>query len=73
MSFRSDRYASGEKCIWLHTPRGGYGYQVPVNATVMAVARKRILIQVLRKDGVAVQRWVKPESLCKKEVKHGRA
>lgn len=48
---------------WLHKPRGGYGYTVPVPAKVLAVRRTSITIAARTKDGREVTRHVPFESL----------
>lgn len=48
---------------WIHNPRGGYGFAVPVDAVVVRVGPKRVRIRVTLKDGRQVERLVKPESL----------
>jgi hypothetical protein len=53
----------GDQATWLHEPRGGYGYVIPVNAVVVRVGPKRVLIEVARVNGDLVQRWVTPDRL----------
>ena len=53
----------GDQLTWLYTPRGGYGYMIPVNAEVVKVGAKTVRVRVLRTNGQLVERNVKPESL----------
>lgn len=48
---------------WIHNPRGGYGFAVPVDAVVVRVGPKRVRIRVPLKDGRHVERVVVPEKL----------
>lgn len=49
---------------WSHTPRGGYGYVVPVQGRVVSVGRKRVRIAIWRQsDNSEVERDVDPGSL----------
>lgn len=56
-------FEPGQAVTWKYQPRGGYGYIVPVPATVVAVTGKRVRIQVLRRNGQPVKRYVRPEHL----------
>ena len=53
----------GDQVSWSYTPRGGYGWVIPVNAEVVKVNPKTIRILVKRIDGEMVERNVRPESL----------
>ena len=59
--------APGSLVTWMHTPPGGYGYQMPIPARVVHVAKKRVTILVETKGGQTVRRHVKPESLKLRE------
>lgn len=50
----------GMLVTWLHVPRGGYGYAVPVDAKVVALNLQgnRAVIEVQTKDGRTVRRRV---------------
>lgn len=51
---------------WLHTPRGGYGYTMPVDAKCIAHARRPrtwVRIEVKKRTGELVERRVKAENL----------
>ena len=41
----------GDTVIWMHKPRGGYGYMIPVPATVVRIYRVNVLIEAKLKDG----------------------
>lgn len=53
----------GALVTWVYTPRGGYGFNYPVNAEVVKVNGKTIRIRVKRANGALVERNVRPESL----------
>jgi hypothetical protein len=53
----------GQRVRWLHTPRGSYGYIIPVDAEIVSVGPKRIQIQATTKAGTVAVRWVAPENL----------
>lgn len=55
--------SAGDRVTWMHEPRGGYGYQIPVDATVVRVGPRRVLIEAVTAAGVAKQVWVAPERL----------
>jgi len=57
----------GMACTWMHVPRGGYGYMVPVPGVVTKLGISRVRIEVKTHSGRAVQRWVRPESLRRPE------
>lgn len=52
---------------WVHCPRGGYGYSIPVQAKVCEIRKVptgwRVGIEVRTKSGSAVKRWVTPDTL----------
>lgn len=58
-----DELAPGMTVRWLHNPRGGYGFAVPVDVVIMRVGPKRVRIRVPLKDGRQVERVVLAESL----------
>jgi len=58
-----DELQPGMVVRWIHNPRGGYGFAVPVDAVVVRVCLKRVCIRVPLKDGRHVERVVAPESL----------
>lgn len=51
------------RVTWLYTPRGGYGYTMPLDARVLKVTAKRVVIGVRTRDGREVTRTVRPERL----------
>jgi hypothetical protein len=55
--------APGMHVSWIHNPRGGYGFALPVDALVVKVTKSRVRIEVPLHDGTRVARIVKPDSL----------
>lgn len=53
----------GALVVWIHVPRGGYGYQLPIRAKVLLVGREKARIEMKKKDGSLVERVVKVDSL----------
>jgi len=53
----------GAMVMWLHVPRGGYGYVFPVDAKVLGVHSDRARIEVTKADGEIVRRTVRIENL----------
>lgn len=55
-------------CIvtWIHTPRGGYGYTMPVEARVISHSRRprtKVTIEVTTRSGGKVRRTVDAKNL----------
>lgn len=63
MAIAIEQIQPGQQLTWLYSPSGGYGYVIPVNARVVAVKGKRVLIEVARTNGELVERWVTPQKL----------
>jgi hypothetical protein len=63
ISVTIDELSPGQVVRWIHTPRGGYGFTMPIDAIVKKVCEKRVRIEVLLRDGRRVERVVTPESL----------
>lgn len=56
----------GRLMLWIHRPRGGYGYGVAVPAVVLSHAARPgtwVVIEVARRDGSKVKRRVDVASL----------
>jgi len=54
----------GQPVTWHYTPRGGYGYTVPVDATVTKIGPRRVQIEALSQWTRAMKRvWVDPANL----------
>lgn len=53
----------GCSVIWIHVPSGGYGYALPIEATVQRVTRARVTIRLQTKAGTFLTRSVMPERL----------
>ena len=57
-------FKPGDQVTWLHQPRGGYGYVIPVNGEVVRETNYGpVVIRVKTKSGIQVDRRVKPENL----------
>lgn len=49
---------------WLHVPRGGYGFPVPVDAKILSLSgAEHAVIEVQLRDGTPVKRRVRCVSL----------
>lgn len=62
----SDDVFLGALVSWLHTPRGGYGFTMPVDAKVVAFTHRphtRVRIEVRTKGGETVIRTVDAKNL----------
>lgn len=60
----ADAFTIGQRVTWLHQPRGGYGFTVPVDARVIRFSRRgRPVIEVRTAAGEIVTRCVLAESL----------
>ena len=55
----------GALVLWMHKPRGGYGYTIPVDARITALNQNgdRATIEVKTKVGARVSRTVKTSAL----------
>jgi len=57
----------GSKVIWLHQPTGGYGYIIPVPATILRFKERNgknmAKIEVFTVKGQRKTRWVKADNL----------
>lgn len=56
----------GSLVTWIHVPRGGYGFDVPIPAKVCVVARRPrtwVVIEVTTRRGALVKRRVDVASL----------
>ena len=56
----------GDTVIWKQKPNGGYGFIVPVDATILRIGEKMATIEVRRTNGATVKRVVRIESLREK-------
>jgi hypothetical protein len=57
---------SGDHVTWVHTPRGGYGYSMPVDVQIVALHGKHATVRVKKRSGEVVLRRVARSSLRKK-------
>lgn len=69
MKDTKDAFEAGERVVWLYCTRGGYGYVLPVDATVIRTTAKRVRIEAKRTDGTTVVRSVKPENLRRPDAR----
>lgn len=53
----------GLRVVWLHVPRGGYGYVLRVPATVVSASRTHVTIDAERADRSVVRRVVNIKSI----------
>lgn len=53
----------GQRVVWRHQPRGGYGYVIRVPATVVRRTAKRVLIAAQLKTGATKNVWTQPAAL----------
>lgn len=53
----------GAVVTWLHVPRGGYGYVMPVDGKVLSVGRTKVRIEVKSSHGTKLVRSVMPAHL----------
>jgi hypothetical protein len=53
----------GQRVTWLHEPKGGYGYTIPVDGVVRKIGPKRIQIEAKLKSGDTKLTWVNPSKL----------
>lgn len=56
-------FQEGERATWLHRPRGGYGYTVPVSVTVERVGRAKVRVVAPLRSGGERLVWVRPYAL----------
>ena len=56
-------FKPGDAVTWLYTPRGGYGYRIPVDAIVRKLGARRVQIEAPLASGALRLIWVTPEKL----------
>jgi hypothetical protein len=62
----------GELLVWRHTPRGGYGYSIPIPARFVAWGPfDRVKIEIVKRDGQVVRATVLDAALVRKEDARG--
>lgn len=59
----------GDCVTWLYSPHGGYGYVIPVDAEVVRLTPKRVVVRVALWDGTLVERRVRAEMLRERQTK----
>lgn len=62
-------FTLGQRVFWLYETRAGYGYVLPVPATVIGFTAQKVIIAAEKRDGTTVRKRVKPERL--EAVRHG--
>lgn len=62
-SLGAERFKPGDRAIWNHVPRGGYGYIEPIPVVVVRVTAKRVTIEVPLARGGTKRVSVHPMSL----------
>ena len=60
-----DGFEIGDRVIYRHCPKGGYGYIFLIPAKVLGFGRARVKVEVQKADGSRVVRFVRPESLIR--------
>jgi len=68
----ADDIFRGACVVWMHVPRGGYGYAIPIDAKVLLVGRELVRIEVKTAAGEIVERAVKVGSLRWREAVDSR-
>jgi hypothetical protein len=63
MTMDDNTFTPGESVTWLHEQRGGYGFIIPVPATVVKATAKRVVIDAALRSGGTKRVTVKPEKL----------
>lgn len=61
----------GDLVTWTHEPRGGYGYQYAIPATVVRVGAKRVQIEAQTATGAVRRVWVTPDRLERRPGEDG--
>jgi hypothetical protein len=51
-------FIPGDQIIWHYTPSGGYGYVQTIPGKVTKIGNKRIQIEIHKRNGSALIRWV---------------
>lgn len=63
LAMNATPFTPGERLVWRHQPRGGYGYVWPVDVTVVRRGPKRVLVEAPLARGGAKRVWVSPDAL----------
>jgi hypothetical protein len=53
----------GEPVVWLHEPRDGFGFRIPIAAEVVKTGGKRVRLSFSTAASDNEQAWVKPEEI----------
>jgi hypothetical protein len=57
---------AGDRVTWMHIPRGGYGYSLPIDAEIVKLHAKHATVKVKKRSGEVVRRRVTLSSLREK-------
>ena len=57
------QFKVGEELIWMHQPKGGYGYVIPVPVVLDGFTKKQCRVTVKLKDGTSTTVFVKADNL----------
>lgn len=57
---------AGDHVTWMHVPRGGYGYTMPVDAEIVKLHGKYATVKVKKRSGEMVRRRVALTALREK-------
>jgi len=59
----------GDRVTWLHVPRGGYGYSMPLDVEIVKLLANHAMVKVKTRSGDLVQRRVTLSSLRERLVR----
>lgn len=60
-----DMHEVGQRVIWHHTPRDGYGFAIDIESLITKVANKKVLLEFSEADGKKSTAWVSKECIIK--------
>lgn len=60
---RIEDWKPGDRAVWSHSPRGGYGYVFPIKVEVLEVQTNRVKVRAPLSAGGTKDVFVKPENL----------
>lgn len=63
---------SGDRVSWMHVPRAGYGYSIPIDAEVVKLHAKHATVKIKKRSGEIVRRRVALSALREKSA-HARS
>lgn len=59
---------AGDRVTWLHTPRGGYGYSIPIDVEIVRLHEAHATVKIKNRSGAIEQRRVARSKLRKKSA-----